>query len=818
MLAQNLALRNPELSQRDLNFAVQRTIDRIIFLRICEDRGIEEYGRLRDLKEGKGVYERLVQMYHQADARYNSGLFHFRKEKGEAESPDLLTPDLKIDDRVLHEIARRLYYPDSPYEFSVFSSSILGHVYERFLGKVIVLDKKHKATVEEKPEVRKAGGVYYTPDYISKYIVENTVGKLVENREPKDVSEIRVLDPACGSGSFLLAAYDFLLDWHLRYYLKNDPDAIGRKKAAPIFRVVGADGSESWRLTTNEKRRILLNNIYGVDIDQQAVEVTKLSLLLKVLEGESEQTLGSQMALLHQRVLPDLGNNIKSGNSLIGPEFYDAVGYAAFSPDERASINAFDWVREFSEVMRGGGFDVVIGNPPYVRQESISALKRYLAASYISFDSTADLFVYFIERGTQLLREGGRFGVIVSSSILRAAYGTRLRSYLTTATKIESLVDFGGLPVFRDAKDTYVCIPILSKGKQTGLTSVIRPSDLGHEALLQATHHLAYEVPAGRLEPDGWNLATDSYVRTFEHLLRNGDPLSSVVGDRIFRGVLTGMSAAFEIEAGRREAIITMSPPSAELIHPVLGGQDIRRYHVRGVERYLIVMPNGWTRHQMGGPVPSEETAWEWLSNEHSGLAQHLEGFRAALKKRHDKGEFWWELRPCDYYHVFEGEKIIFPDICKGPRFHLDREGRYFTNTAYALGIADPFLLAVLNSRVFWFAISHISIPLGMRAGQYRYRMFFQYMARVPICRIDTSSPEAVAKRELVIRLVGEMQTLLQTVHGGASTPGEQARHRREIASIDSRLDSLIYDFYNLHPQQIAVIEEATTGLDGGCL
>ncbi len=182
MLAKDIAKRNPTLSQSELNDSVQRTIDRIIFLRICEDRGIEEYGRLKALKTGSNVYPRLVQMFHQADARYNSGLFHFRKEKGQLEDPDTLTTDLQMSDKVLQELCRRLYYPDSPYEFSVFSGSILGQVYEQFLGKVICLDSKHRATIEEKPEVRKAGGVYYTPEYIAQYIVKNTIGRLIKHR------------------------------------------------------------------------------------------------------------------------------------------------------------------------------------------------------------------------------------------------------------------------------------------------------------------------------------------------------------------------------------------------------------------------------------------------------------------------------------------------------------------------------------------------------------------------------------------------------------------------------------------------------------
>jgi hypothetical protein len=186
-LARNLALRNERLTIRELNYAVAKTIDRIIFLRMCEDRGIETQQALCTLRNGPNIYPRLVELFRRADERYNSGLFHFDEEKGRAEPPDELTPALTVDDKVLKDIISRLYYPDSPYEFSVMPSEILGQVYEQFLGKVITLTPGHRAKVEDKPEVKKAGGVYYTPKYIVDYIVEHTVGKLLEAKTPKHV-------------------------------------------------------------------------------------------------------------------------------------------------------------------------------------------------------------------------------------------------------------------------------------------------------------------------------------------------------------------------------------------------------------------------------------------------------------------------------------------------------------------------------------------------------------------------------------------------------------------------------------------------------
>jgi hypothetical protein len=339
-LARNLALRNSDLTQRELNFAVQQTIDRLIFLRICEDRGIEDYGRLLALRHGSDIYPRLFQLFQQADQRYNSGLFHFRAEK-QRDNPDTLTETLVIDDQVLTEILKNLYYPDSPYEFSVLPADILGQVYEQFLGKVIRLTPAHRAVVEPKPEVKKAGGVYYTPTYIVDYIIKQTIGSLVEQKTPTKVSRLKILDPACGSGSFLLGAYQFLLDWHQQYYCQN-PTKWAKGKNPRLFQTSGDD----WQLTIAERKRILLNNIYGVDIDSQAVEVTKLSLLLKVLENE--QHLFPQLSLFKERVLPNLDNHIKCGNSLIGSDFYQEQQLGLLDEETLYQINAFDWATEFS--------------------------------------------------------------------------------------------------------------------------------------------------------------------------------------------------------------------------------------------------------------------------------------------------------------------------------------------------------------------------------------------------------------------------------------------------------------------------------------
>lgn len=318
MLAQNIALRNQQLNEDELNFVVQQTLDRIIFLRIAEDRSVEPYGELKKItttgKDEGTYFQSLFLLFKEADSKYNSGLFDFKK--------DTLSKNITIDNKVIKTVITQLYYPDCPYEFSVLGVEILGSAYEQFLGKQIKLSPGHKAVIEEKPEVRKAGGVYYTPQYIVDYIVENTVGKKIQELKPgagmvEAVAKLKIVDPACGSGSFLIGAYSYLLNWHLEYYKpqfielsekvadnnlprKAREDAIKQRNKLPL--------TPGGNLTTHLKKQILLNNIYGVDIDTQAVEVTKLSLLLKCMEGETGSSINAVMRF-GERVLPTLDDN-----------------------------------------------------------------------------------------------------------------------------------------------------------------------------------------------------------------------------------------------------------------------------------------------------------------------------------------------------------------------------------------------------------------------------------------------------------------------------------------------------------------------------
>ncbi len=554
LLAADIALHNRGLSQRQLNLLVQRAIDRIVFLRIAEDRDIESYGRLRRAAdEGRQVYAQLKILFREADDKYNSGLFHFGADD-RASEPDSDSLNIHIPDEPLRHIINNLYFPASPYEFAVMPPEILGQVYEQFLGKVIELSPGGAVRVEAKPEVRKAGGVYYTPAYIVDYIVENTVGALLKDKTPAQAARLRILDPACGSGSFLVGAYNYLLDWHLDYYSRQ-PD----KNKNVLRRIVGG-----YALATAEKRRILQNNIYGVDLDQNAVEVSKLSLLLKMLENESDAA-GRQTIMFAAggRILPDLSDNIKWGNSLIGSDFFRGPQATLFDDEEAMlKVKAFDWDSEagFGDIMAAGGFNAVIGNPPYIRIQtmiarSADAIRYYKSKYRTAKKGNYDIYGLFIEHGLNVLRNNGRLSFIVPHRLFKTDYGETIRRMLLKNKSIVEVRDFDGFMVFDEASIN-TCILTLANAadkQHQFLYERLKTSKLSTDeitAQLQAPSSEYWErlsVPWNSLTTDYW-----SFVGKREMAIWNkvNAPKFAKLGQlcRIFVGLQTSKDKIYVVK------------------------------------------------------------------------------------------------------------------------------------------------------------------------------------------------------------------------------------------------------------------------------
>lgn len=812
LLARNIALRNPSLSQRDLNAAVQLTIDRIIFLRICEDRGIEEYGVLQGLQNGVHVYARLSELFQRADGRYNSGLFHFSQERDRSGQPDELTPSLAIDDKPLKDILKALYYPDSPFEFSVLPIDILGQVYEQFLGKVIRLTAGHRAVVEEKPEVKKAGGVFYTPTYIVDYIVKNTVDRFVESKATNQISKVRILDPACGSGSFLIGAYEYLLDWHRDWYIKDGSEKWASKKDPRLFQ-----GRNGWQLTTAEKKRILLNNIHGVDIDPQAVEVTKLSLLLKVLEEENAETIGKNLTLFHERVLPDLSNNIRCGNSLIGDEFYDGQQMGLLGQDELYRVNPFNWQNQFPEIMQGGGFDVIIGNPPYVRIQALKEWapievdfykKRYASAEKGNYD----IYVVFVERALSLLNKRGLFGFILPNKFFNAKYGEGLRRILSNGKHLSRVVHFGDQQVF-DSASTYTCLLFLEKAARDQI-EFIKVNDLVD---WRTTGEAATgELSAADLNASEWTFVVGRGAELLKKLNKMPVKLQDVTS-RIFQGIKTSADKIYIVEEIERESNrvkVYSREKEAEywlesaLLHPLIKGGDSRRYHLSRTKR-LILFP--YARQEgSSSTLISESTMktefplnWAYLMDNRPYLENRERG-----KMRGDK---WYGYVYPKALDVMPLAKIFTPDIAQNASFSLDETGNVFFTGGVAGGYgvlvlpeySREYILALLNSKLLdWFVRQTAT---QMRGGYFSFES--RFIRNLPIHCANLDDRDEKSSHDHLVELVNQMLGLNRQ-HRQARDSQDKTFLQRQIDATNQQIDRLVFEIYGLTDQEIKIVEE----------
>ena len=763
-LAKNLALRNPPLTGDELNDAVQKTIDRIIFLRICEDRGIEKYETLKEVLEGPDTYQRLCALFLDADERYNSGLFHFREEKGNSEMPDGYTLTLAIDDKVIKDLVKRLYYPECQFEFSVMPTAILGQVYEQFLGKVIRLTEGHQAKVEYKPEVKKAGGVFYTPEYIVDYIVEHTVGELIKGKTPKEVSKIRVLDPACGSGSFLLGAYDKLLDWHRDWYIEHlvpvlnekgetspevkaliPPDARGAENL-PVYKA--SNGTDSrvrsdWNLTTAERKRILLNNIYGVDIDRQAVEVTKLSLLLKVLEEENEETVSKQLKLLKERALPSLHENIKCGNSLIGSDIYQDVRVTPDDPAVAKRINAFDWDVEFAEIMKGGGFDAVIGNPPY--GAFYAELEyEYFSNKYRVFRGVKDVYALFIEKSLQIINRKGKFSFIVPSAWLGGPDYLKLRELILSQC-INKIV----LLPFDVFKDAYIDTLVFIVSKQPLYENSFTDTYVYEKRYKIVNISLASE-DYQRIKQDKWNNSADKkIILNFDtiHLIekiqfKNQLSLNNFVS--VKRGVL------FD------KKILTNDQKNSNS-HKYFEG-DVYRYQINFIAKQWV---------EFGNTMKECPKDFFWFEKP-----------RILLRRLVNRQQ---RLMATYVDAVFITNKNLYSVISNVENIDI------------------KFILGLIDSKL----ISYLYVNQVTQATKDDFpQVTMKDLLALPFPNMQNNT----TRHDKIIVLVERMLDL-NTRLPEARTDQEQTIVKRQIAAADKEIDELVYELYGLTEEERRIVE-----------
>jgi hypothetical protein len=451
--------------------------------------------------------------------------------------------------------------------------------------------------------------------------------------------------------------------------------------------------------------------------------------------------------------------------------------------DQNASSPFFDpeWMFGFK-----GGFDIVIGNPPYVRQEDIKEQKPALQAyGYVCFDGVADLFVYFYERGAKLLSDGGHLCYITSNKYFRAGYGEKLRAYLSAETRLLTLIDFGDAPVF-DAI-AYPSIILAQRASPApshelnAFTWTPGP-DISEFPVLFREH--AFHVPQSGLRADGWQLERPDVLALLDKLRAAGTPLGEYVHGKFYRGILTGLNEAFVVDRATRDRLIAEHPSSAEILKPFLRGRDVKRWRCQFAEKYLIKIESSENKKHpwSGKPAAKAETVFK---QEYPAIHHFLAGHRKALVERCDQGKYFWELRSCIYWQEFERPKILWPDIAQRAEFAYDNEGNYLVNTLYLLPCTDKWLLSILNSATIWWFYSRISNQI--RGGFVRY--IAQYVSQIPISSATLGQQ-------------AELTALVDRILAAKAADPPAA-----VASLEAEIDHLVYGLYGLTEAEIAIVE-----------
>ncbi len=734
------------LTEEELDEAIQRILDRLIFIRNCEDRELEEK-RLWEAKNEIHVWKKVKEIFAYYDRNYDSKLFTY-----DPNNPKLvhLCDTLDIDDDVIGTILNGLYRTKDDfvsYDFSAIDADVLGTVYEQYLGHILKKTEK-RASLSENHVHKKEQGIYYTPTYIVDYIVRNALGELLKEKKT-DLENIKVLDPACGSGSFLIKTFDVLNEYYERNMMNYSQTQLDVKTGIPF--------------TT--KVRILQNSIFGVDLDKQAVEITQLNLLLKIAEKGHR--------------LPLLERNIRCGNSLVDDE-------------KLAGDKAFKWEEQFSEIMREGGFDVVIGNPPYVRQEELSEIKPYLEANYETYQGTADLFVYFFEKELKILKEDGYFGMIVSNKWLRAGYGKKLRKFLT-GFWIEEFIDFGDLRVFADAT-IYPCVMIMRKIKKPNpKIRICKMETLRFGSLGEYVRNNSFFIDQSELNENEWNIQKTEANELLKKIRSSGLPIEEYVGVKIYRGIVTGLNEAFEIDKKKRDELIDEDSRNEELIKPFLTGAESKRYSIRSKNKYVIFTRRGIDILQ----YPS--------------VLRYLEQFKKELSPKKGKeqeigrkpGKYeWFEIQDSTaYYRDFEKPKIVWGNLAKRSSFSLDEtNGFYVNNPANILPTNSRYVLGILNSKLMSYFLK--SICAERQGGFIEQKPV--YVSQVPIKK--PTKEQEIEMTQHVEKMLQLNEKLLKI---GDKLTDERTRLEEEMKRIDAEIDNLVYEIYGLTDDEKKIIENS---------
>jgi len=785
---------NPNLTFSQIDEVIQRLFNRLIFIRTCEDRKIEDrvlLGTVHEWRSGgrkRELVEVLRSIFRDYDGYYDSDLFALH-----------LVDQVFIEGMTIEGIINGLYEVPSgiaSYDFSLIDVDVLGAVYEQYLGHVATVVKQRAKEAQirmdlgypvepsfeltAKKQRRKEHGIYYTPRFITDYIVKETVGRFLKERSHNEILNIKILDPACGSGSFLIRVYDELLNYH----------AYRSGKSVTEF--------DQW-----ERLPILIKNIFGVDLDMQAVEIACLNLLLR--------------SLARREILPSLADNIRQGNSLISGTEEELKGYFGDNWQEK---KPFNWEQEFKDIVADGGFDVAIGNPPYVR---IQTLPRDEANYYREFYQSAfgsfDIYILFLEQAIKLLKPEGRLGFITSGKFLKADYGRRIRQLLHQDCTVESIVDLSAQQVFAQAT-TYPVIMVLKKGTEEGrlnytfipedidLSKVTQPMDT---STLPTTTTNQEAVVKGIWPP----VAVGDTLLT--KLSKNAVPLEEL-SERIFVGLQTSADKIYILEKRGEpsEGRIKVYSHSLEqefklesaLLKPLLSGKDIEQYS-SPIPNRLLLFPYKVMEGKAELILPQEFASaypkcWEYLLQNRETLENREQG-----KMRH---EMWYAYVYPKNLALHNRRKMAIPRLVSRLAAICDSEGHFYLDNVDVGGLILKekddaqwlYILGLLNSKLLDFYLHRISVPF--RGGFYSANR--QFLEPLPIHHINFDNTAEKKMHDDLVALVNKMLELNKRLAPIRNTPcNERDELLREINHTDNEIDNLVYDLYGLTEEERKIIE-----------
>lgn len=814
LFAADLHANNPDLDQKELNFIVPRILHRIIFLRICEDRKFETYRKLQHISS----YNELKAIFLEADRKYNSSLFDFLE--------DTLSPNVKIGEDVFINIFKELYMPASPYNFSVVDAGILGQIYEKFLSKEIVLDEEHGICILEKPESVESNGVVPTPKYIVERIVRECLDPLCQEKSPEQLQNMHLADIACGSGSFLVSAYEYLMNHHLEWYISQGAENYPMQ--------VSGDPLTGYRLTIEEKNRILLNYIFGIDLDQQAVEVTKFSLLLKALENVSAPLIHHYLTTHREGVLPDLSDNVKRGNSLVDARYLEFDESILTDTEKFERISPFNWQEEFPIVFENGGFDALIGNPPYIR---IQNMMRYSLDETRYYQSTispyitartnnVDKYYLFLERGLELLNSTGVMTYIVPHKFFKIKAGKGLRRLLSSENHVSKIIHFGVEQVF-PPKTTYTCI---IKIKKSGV-SQFKVEFVGNlNAWKRSNDARVCQYNSTRLGEEPWIFMHPRLEDLYERIkMENPTKLKDVADAYV--GVQTSRDNIYIINPIDQDGQYVyfndrnhvQQRIEKAILRPCINDEEISAFSRIKPNRNLIFP----YRIENGCAIPYSAEEMEAIFPE---CWRYLNLFKADLVKRsiqlprnRSKSDWWHVYGRTQSLTEFDGRpKLIWPTLSTEPRYAIDMVEEPSKDIIFTGGGNGPYYALKpkegVQMSIFYIQsiLCHPVIEAINRAKGSDFRGNYtshakQYIEETPIRTIDFANPDEVEAHNSIALLTQRLISLNDEIMR-TQIQSEIDLRKRQFEMTRSRIEGIINRLYQFDSSDL---ETAT--LQGPC-